>query len=97
MKKNKLTLSEISNKKSWFTFKCKFDRRGISRKEIFNIALYIKNTTIQSIYVTTNASLPERVFCKKYFFDKNIQLTFQISIDDLPERHDEVRKIHNFL
>ena len=70
-----------------------------ARKEIIDIAkLYIKNTTIQSIYVTTNASLPERVeeFAKSIInFDKNIQLTFQISIDDLPERHDEVRKIQN--
>jgi len=70
-----------------------------ARKEIIDIAkLYIKNTTIQSIYVTTNASLPERVeeFAKSLInFDKNIQLTFQISIDDLPERHDEVRKIQN--
>ncbi len=68
-------------------------------KEIIDIAkLYIKNTTIQSIYVTTNASLPERVeeFAKSIInFNKNIQLTFQISIDDLPERHDEVRKIQN--
>ena len=33
-----------------------------ARKDIIDIAkLYIKNTTIQSIYVTTNASLPERV------------------------------------
>ncbi len=70
-----------------------------ARKEIVDIAkLYIKNTTIQSIYVTTNASLPERVeeFAKSIInFNKNIQLTFQISIDDLPERHDEVRKIQN--
>ena len=28
-------------------------------------------------------------------FDKKVQLTFQISIDDLPKRHDEVRKIKN--
>ena len=70
-----------------------------ARKEITDIAKsYIKNTTIQSIYVTTNASLPERVedFAKAIInFDKNIQLTFQISIDDLPKRHDEVRKIKN--
>ena len=70
-----------------------------ARKEITDIAKsYIKNTTIQSIYVTTNASLPERVedFAKAIInFDKNIQLTFQISIDDLPKRHDAVRKIKN--
>ena len=70
-----------------------------ARKEIIEIAkLYIKNTTIQSIYVTTNASLPDRVadFAKTITnFDKNIELTFQISIDDLPKRHDQVRKIKN--
>ena len=70
-----------------------------ARKEIIEIAkLYIKNTTIQSIYVTTNASLPDRVadFAKTITnFDKNIELTFQISIDDLPKRHDQVRKIEN--
>ena len=33
-----------------------------ARKDITEIAkLYIKNTTVQSIYVTTNASLPDRV------------------------------------
>ena len=33
-----------------------------ARKDIIDIAkLYIKNTTIQSIYITTNASLPNRV------------------------------------
>ncbi len=70
-----------------------------ARKEIEEIAkLYIKNTTVQSIYITTNASLPDRVesFAKTIInFDKDIQLTFQISIDDLPDRHDEVRKIKN--
>ena len=28
-------------------------------------------------------------------FDKNVQLTFQISIDDFPEQHNKVRKIEN--
>ena len=70
-----------------------------ARKDITEVAkLYIKNTTIQSIYVTTNASLPERVenFAKTITdLDKKIELTFQISIDDLPEEHDRVRKIKN--
>ena len=70
-----------------------------ARKDITDIAkLYIKNTTIQSIYITTNASLPDRVenFAKEIInFDKDIELTFQISIDDLPKAHDEVRKISN--
>ena len=70
-----------------------------ARKEINEIAnLYIQNTTIQSIYITTNGSLPERtlLFAKnivdKY---KHIELTFQISIDDVPEKHNSVRKVKN--
>ncbi len=70
-----------------------------ARKEIVEIAkLYIKNTTIQSIYVTTNASLPDRIenFAKNIIeFNKDIELTIQISIDDLPAQHDKVRKIKN--
>jgi len=70
-----------------------------ARKDIIDIAkLYIKNSTVQSIYVTTNGSLPDRVelFVKEIKkFDNNIELTFQISIDDFPEKHDKVRKIEN--
>lgn len=70
-----------------------------ARKDIVDIAkIYIKNTTIQSIYITTNGSLPERVldFAKQISdYDKNIELNFQISIDDLPERHNKVRKVKN--
>ena len=70
-----------------------------ARKDIEEIAkLYIKNTTVQSMYVTTNASLPDRVesFAKNIIhYDKNIELTFQISIDDMPNEHDRVRKISN--
>lgn len=70
-----------------------------ARKDIINIAkLYIKNSTVQSIYITTNASLPDRIeeFAKEITnFKKNIELTFQISIDDFPEKHDTVRKIPN--
>ena len=72
-----------------------------ARKDITEIAkLYIKNTTIQSIYVTTNGSLPDRI---KFFaeeiakFNKDIEVNFQISIDDLPEKHNAVRKIKNLL
>ena len=33
-----------------------------ARKDIIDIAkLYVKNTTIQSIYITTNGSLPDRI------------------------------------
>lgn len=68
-----------------------------ARKDITEIAKkYIDNTTIQSIYVTTNGSLPDRAenFAKEIVsYDKKIELTFQISIDDFPENHDSVRKI----
>ena len=70
-----------------------------ARKDILDIAkLYIKNSTIQSIYITTNASLPERIenFAKEISnLDSSIEQSFQISIDDLPERHNKVRKIKN--
>ena len=70
-----------------------------ARKDLIEIAKkYLTNTTIQSIYITTNASLPDRV--KKFAeevskFKEGIELTFQISIDDFPERHNEVRKVKN--
>ena len=70
-----------------------------ARKEINEIAKkYIDNTSIQSIYLTTNGSLPDRVekFAREITdYDDEIELTFQISIDDLPEAHDRVRKIKN--
>ena len=70
-----------------------------ARKDLTEIAKkYLTNSTIQSIYVTTNASLPERIknFSEEVSkFDKNAELTFQISIDDLPENHNRVRKIKN--
>ena len=70
-----------------------------ARKEINEIAnLYIVNTTIQSIYITTNASLPDRIASlAKNISDqsKDIELTIQISIDSFPEIHNKVRKIKN--
>ena len=70
-----------------------------ARSDITEIAkLYIKNTTIQSIYITTNASLPDRIekFVKEITsLEKKIELGIQISIDDFPDRHNEVRKIPN--
>ncbi len=101
--KNELTLSEIDIlTKNLGKSLLNVNLTGgepFARKDIEEIAkLYVKNTTIQSIYITTNASLPDRVekFAKNIInFDKNVQLTFQISIDDLPKRHDEVRKIEN--
>jgi MoaA/NifB/PqqE/SkfB family radical SAM enzyme len=70
-----------------------------ARKDLVDIAKkYLTNSTIQSIYITTNASLPERIknFAEEISkFDSNTELTFQISIDDLPENHDRVRKVKN--
>ena len=70
-----------------------------ARKDLIEIAKkYLINTTIQSIYVTTNASLPERVkiFAEEITkFDDKVELTFQISIDDMPEKHNKVRKLKN--
>jgi len=70
-----------------------------ARKDITDIARsYIKNTTVQSIYVTTNGSLPNRIenFAKEVTnFKNDIELTVQISIDDFPEKHNKVRKINN--
>ena len=70
-----------------------------ARKDMVDIAkLYIKNSTIQSIYITTNASLPDRIenFTKEITkTDDSIEQSFQISIDDLPEKHNKVRKIKN--
>ena len=70
-----------------------------ARKDIIDIGKsYIKNSTIQSIYITTNASLPDRI--KNFALeiskvDNSIEQSYQISIDDLPERHNKVRKIKN--
>ena len=68
-----------------------------ARKDLIDIAeCYCKNTSIQSIYITTNGSLPERVnkfakhITKKY---PHITLSISISIDDLPENHNKIRKI----
>ena len=70
-----------------------------ARKDIVDIAKsYINNSTTQSIYITTNASLPDRIenFVKQItLLDKKIELGIQISIDDLPEEHNKVRKIKN--
>ena len=68
-----------------------------ARRDIIDIAkLYLKNSTIQSIYITTNGSLPDRIekFAKEITsFDDQVELCFQISIDDFPDNHNKVRKI----
>lgn len=70
-----------------------------ARKDIIEIAkLYLKNTTINSIYITTNGSLPDRI--KKFIeevlkYKTNIELNFQISVDSFPKAHNKIRKIEN--
>ena len=101
--KNELTLSEIDEMtKNLGKSLLNVNLTGgepFARKDIIEIEkLYIKNTSVQSMYITTNASLPDRVedFAKTFTgLEKNIELTFQISIDDLPDNHDKVRKIKN--
>ena len=70
-----------------------------ARKDLTEIAKkYLTNSTVQSIYVTTNASLPDRVknFAEEITsFNNEVELTFQISIDDMPENHNKVRKLKN--
>ena len=101
--KGELTLEEIEKlTKSFGKSLLNVNLMGgepFARKDIIDIAkLYILNSTIQSIYVTTNASLPDRIenFVKEITnFKDSIELTFQISIDDFPEKHNKVRKIDN--
>lgn len=68
-----------------------------ARSDLLEIAkIYFKNTLIRSLYVTSNGSLPKRV---KAFISgladefSNRKLFLSYSIDDFPERHDEIRKI----
>ena len=72
-----------------------------ARKDLIDIAKsYLRNSTVQSMYITTNASLPERIneFAKEIsLFSPSTELTFQISIDDFPQSHNRVRKIENYL
>ena len=60
-----------------------------ARKDITEIAKsYIDNTTIQSIYITTNGSLPERVISyarEIHNYNSKIEQSFQISVDHFPE------------
>ena len=101
--KNELTLNEINKlTKSMGKSLLNVNLTGgepFARKDITDIARsYIKNTTVQSIYVTTNGSLPNRIenFAKEVTnFKNDIELTVQISIDDFPKKHNKERKINN--
>ena len=70
-----------------------------ARKDIFEIAsLYFNNTSIESIFITSNGSLPDRMisFSERIvekFKDK--KLFFSISLDDFAEKHNKIRKLEN--
>ena len=99
--KGELTIDEIKNlTKTFGNSLLNVNFTGgepFARKDITEIAkIYLDNTTIQSIYVTTNGSLPDRAFrfAKEISdYSKDVELTFQISIDDFSANHDKVRKI----
>lgn len=98
---NELTLNEINSlTRSFGKLLMNVNLTGgepFARKDLADIAkLYIKNSSIQSIYITTNGSLPDRVsnfIDEVHDYNKKIELSFQISIDDFPENHNKIRKI----
>ena len=99
--KGELTLDEIekltkSLGKSLFNLNLT-GGEPFATKDIVHIAkLYIKNSTVQSMYITTNASLPERdenIANVITDYEKQKEHTYQNSIDDNPEKHNKVRKI----
>lgn len=68
-----------------------------SRKDLLDIArIWFRNTDIESIFITCNGSLPERVesFTRTLsaeFPDR--QILFSLSIDALNEEHNNIRKL----
>lgn len=68
-----------------------------ARKELDDISeIYIKNAKVQSLFITTNGSLPDRVenyltkLTKKFPDNKFV---FSFSIDNIGDKHDKIRKI----
>ena len=70
-----------------------------ARKEINEIAkIYFKNTTIDSLFITSNGSLPDRIESflneiSNHHHSKKVILSY--SLDDFEENHNRVRKIKN--
>lgn len=68
-----------------------------ARKDFLEISkCYLENTKIKSLFITSNGSLPDRVdtYLKDIsgeYLDRKILMQF--SIDDFPDRHDQIRKI----
>ena len=68
-----------------------------ARKELEEISeIYIKNAKVQSLFITTNGSLPDRIesylnkLTKKF---PEVKFVFSFSIDNIGEKHDKIRKI----
>ena len=70
-----------------------------AHKNINEVAdLYFKNTNINSIFITSNGSLPDRMikFCEEItgkYPDK--KFFFSLSIDSFEEEHNKIRKVKN--
>ena len=68
-------------------------------KDITEIAVcYFENSSIESIFITSNGSFPDRMnnFCKtiiEKFPDKKIYIS--LSLDDIKEKHNNIRKLKN--
>ena len=70
-----------------------------AHKNINEVAeIYFKNTSINSIFITSNGSLPDRMidFCQKITskFPKKKIILF-LSIDSFEEEHNKIRKVKN--
>lgn len=66
------------------------------RDDLTDIAeLYVANAGVRSVYVTTNASLPERVlaFADAMRRHPRCAVTLSLSLDDLPANHDRQRGV----
>ncbi len=70
-----------------------------ARKDFVEICkIYLKNTDIRSLFITSNGSLPNRI--NKFLMElasKNLdrKFIFSFSIDNIPEKHNKIRKIDN--
>ena len=68
-----------------------------ARKELEDISeIYIKNSKIQSLFITSNGSLPDRIetyLAKLSNKFPNNKFVFSYSIDNIEEKHDKIRKI----
>ena len=99
--KGELTLSEIEKVSKTFGKSLQnINLTGgepFARKELIDISeIYIKNAKIQSLFITSNGSLPERIneyltkLTPKYPDNKFV---FSFSIDNIGDKHDKIRKI----